>query len=573
MSFYVLIRDDAPGQADLPAFLRLVEAHGFRPRRRPAIGPWHLILVDNPDHSVIAEAATPQADLVAVGPLLSGETGGAAALRRLAAHIVPGAPDWRDTAGHFSLLHIAGDRVLVRTDGLGAHKVYHDPGRRVFTNSFLAALALTDDRRLDPFGVYTYAWAGAFHGNRTLARGVTSLPARTDLIVHGAEVTVTDPVPWPAIERRAPVRLDEAARQALAPLRHVIAGIARSADGRVRLSFSGGYDSRLLLGLLLEQGVRPSLFVYGPDGDIDVEIAKRVAAAEDLPLDRIDKARTAPPPPERFAAQLDRDMVLFDGWKTPGLFDSGADAQDRRSRHVDAMVPLNGGLGEIYRNFFNLRDRRYRAEDVVDAFYAQFDPAHAGAHFAARHYRQQMAEQMRAQLPGRGERLGALDAQLLYPLFRGRFWTAREAEINQRFGPMAFPFLEHSAIAAAQSLPLSQKNFGRLQAAMIAEVCPRIADLPSSYGFAFSQPPSLRYRFDAVRSIARPVALRGYLAQLRRPAGGPMPTELTRPYLSAVMDATWPVMGDYFAVDRVEDEDTFNRIATMEYLAQRFGLS
>ena len=578
MSMYLLCRAAGPdGTATKGAerFRQMAAGQGFHPLPPRRFGDWTLHLVETAARTgIVSFEPEPGALLVAAGLFLYRGLSGVEALRACSEAMSSGRFDRRDTQGHFTLLHCEDEGVDVVCDGLGAHKIYHDAPRRIFSNSFLAALCSLGEARVDPVGAHVYAFAGACYGGRTFVEGLSFLPADCRLRL-GTEVTALPLAPLIAHDpRERLVALDEAVASNLEALRSTIAPLCTITDGRVRLSFSGGYDSRLLLALLLEQGIRPELYVYGPEGDIDVHIARCVAEAEGLRLRHVDKGRTRTPDGEAFRTAVEAAMVHFDGWRNTGLFDNGADVPDRHSRHEGGFLPMNGGLGEIYRNFFSLRNRPYRAEDIVASFYRGFNPRWLRDRSAITDYCDELASRMREQLDAGTGRLSAQQAQLLYPLFRGRFWTAREAEINQRFGFMAFPFLEHCLIDTAARVPIALKDYGRLQAAMITELSPRLAALPTGYGFAFDSPPGWRYRLDTWSTLMRPIWLRRHIRILKRRR-----LRLTRPpwlaeeRLRQVMDPALPFMRRLFAIERVNDADTLNRIVTMDYLAQRFEFS
>ena len=569
MSVYVLAaRDDAPARRD--EILPMFTGQGFRVRDHRDLGAYALWLIDNPGPSVIDTLEDEAGNFVAaIGAFVyEGRTGEHALANFLSDFPTKTGDLWAETRGHFSLILRYAGITYVLCDGLGAHKIYHRPDLKLVSNSFLAMLAGCQGDRLDPQGVYAYAWAGACFGDRTFVQTITPAPANAVLEIRDTAKIRSRASPIRAARHRAgPSDYISANLDALSA---TIGDIVATSGTSITLSFSGGYDSRLLLAELVAHGVAPSLFVYGPNGDTDVEVAKDVAAGENLRLRQVDKSRS-PPDGDAFAQTVERDLVFFDAWKNEGLIDTGADYEDRVTRHAGGAIPLNGGLGEIYRNFYNLRNRSYTAEEVVASFYMQFKPDWATEAFDRQSYQQTLADQMRQELGTDRERLTATEAQLLYPLFRGRYWTAREAEINQRFGRMYFPYLEHACIAAASLTPMADRHFGYAQREMIRRLNQRLARYPSSYGFAFSQEPGWRYRTDVLKSLARPVRMRPLAARLRR-TGHSMPTALQQDRLANILDPTFPNMQPFFRVSAVDNPDVFNRIATLEYLARVFAL-
>ena len=72
------------------------------------------------------------------------------------------------------------------------------------------------------------------------------------------------------------------------------------------------------------------------------------------------------------------------------------------------------------------------------------------------------------------------------------------------------PLVEPNVVRAALATPLSLKNLGRLEAALIRRVDPKLAAYPSAYGFAFDQAPSMMARFSFALTVLRPPQLRRY---------------------------------------------------------------
>lgn len=160
---------------------------------------------------------------------------------------------------------------------------------------------------------------------------------------------------------------------------------------------------------------------------------------------------------------------------------------------------------------------------------------------------------------------------MVYPLVRGRYWTAREATINSRIGWSAFPFLEPTIIKDTWNIPLEFKDYGRLEARMIEILNPRLAAYKSVYGHGFSTRPSLKYRLANWSSCQRPIWLRGYLYRIKFAKKAPFPFFMHENYLGEVLDLSFPRMRKYFNMDLINEPKLFNRIATMEYALSRRG--
>lgn len=505
--------------------------------------------------------------------IFNGRTGGDA-LADLLKDFDPADFSWKGVIGSHVLLIYRQGRLNVVGDGLGACQIYSNAQQDILSNSFVAMCELARPTHLDNQGCYEYVIGGAVYGGRSLADGIRALPANTMIDIAAGELrTLQRPSPIGNQIPDVEPTLDAVADYHCAQLDTIFEPIARCFPDKLRLSFSGGFDSRLMLAMLMRHGARPMLFVYGDDSDEDVRIARHITAAEKLPLECIDKGLEAPLAPDAFAEAMAQNLFAFDGWRVEsGLFDHGADRRDRLKRHLDDQVPINGSLGEIYRNFFYMPDRRSSSGAVISTFYSRFDPATFTARFDEATYRDNMARAMRASIGARDDRLERWQVEQLYPNFRGRYWTGRDAQINQRFGNMFFPFLEHVAISDTARVPVRLKDLGHLQGRMIARVSERLANYPSDYGFTLNGPRPFKYRLKTWLGTQRPPALRKRSYRLLHRKRQARAGVLSNEYLSRVIDTDFPIMRTLFRMDAVNSADQFGQIAALEYLAQRFDL-
>ena len=572
MSFFILRtgeqRDAPPGSAAFAGAMFRATALAL-----PGID---LSLYVGPGHAAPAVHQAPNGDTIAaLGSLLIDGASADRALRGLLERFDSEDFTWQGLLGTHILIVYKNATLYVLGDGLGANKIYRNSEGTLWSNSFLALCELGDPAHLDPQACYEYVTNGSVFGTRTPIQGFTSLQANSILTVKGERTDI--------LRRPSPIAdepldhlttLDAVADFHVRQLEQVFEPLARNYGDRLRISFSGGFDSRLMLANLLKFDVRPSLFVYGDEGDEDVRIARLICRAEGLGLEVIDKGQVPPPDPDAFAEETEKNLLAFDAWKVEApLFDYGADREDRLSRHVDGRVPLNGSLGEIYRNFFYMPDRPSSTSAVVSTFYSRYDPRAFTARFDEASYRAAMAAAMRDAIGSDSDGLERAQVEQIYPNFRGRFWTGRDAQINQRFGDMFFPYLEHAAISNTSRVPIRFKDLGRLQGRMIRRINPRLAAYPSDYGFALDGPRPLRYRVKSLLGTQRPAALRRLSFRLTHRERQPRDGALAPEYLGRVIDLEFPVMRTLFNVGAVNSAAQYGLIATLEYLAARYGMS
>jgi len=472
---------------------------------------------------------------------------------------------WADCRGHYAVILFKGGRLWVASDELGAYKVYRDEAGTRLSSSFSAVRASLASVRPDVQGVYEYAINGATYGEKTFLREVRQ-QRWGSLYAIEATARLAASAPVLDIGVPSPPSLDAAAEEYAARLRALFKVYA-AGGGRFHTALSGGYDSRLMLALLLDAGLDPTLYVYGDEDDGDVRVAKQIAAGEGLRLDHVDKTFQGVAADRRGWA-VERTWARFDAWKNDGLFDNGADAADRLQRAPAGVSVLNGSAGESFRNFFYLSEGRYRPEEIVWTFYWRIDPAELTDRFDARDYSTAMAEEMRLALPEpfRADPLERAAVEALYPLHRVRYWTGRDTGLNQRFGPLLFPFMEPSVIAGTERIPMAFKDYGRLESRITERIWPKLAHYPTVYGFVPADGAPVAYRLKMQLSLRRPPWLRrhSYLVHRRRSPALVQPSWLAESIVAAGLDPRLPAMGEFFRVDRIRSADVYNRVATME---------
>lgn len=471
------------------------------------------------------------------------------------------------TNGQFALLLRRGHQAFLLHDRLGFYQLFHDADHRVIATSFLLAARLLGRRHVDPIGLLDYVLSGVPLGEATLVEELRTLAPTVHLVFDTMSVgALQTPSDLPGGSFYA--SREEAETACLTALRRTIATGLAAHGGEVACALSGGYDSRLLLALLREQGVTPRLFVYGGPDAGDVRHARMITAGEQLPLDHVDKRTLATIDPETFADTVHANFLAQDGYGQEGIFDNGGERHARSRRIAAAPLQLHGSGGETLRNFFYLPDRPISARHLAWSFWGQFDPAalvpplDEAAYFAA------LARKIEQAV---GQAISPLPRpwiEWLYPNFRCRAWVGRETSNNQRFSPVLAPFLEPESVAAALQVPLAMKQHGAFEAGLIVRVSPRLAAYPSNYGHGFDRPPPLRRRLADSLTLYRPPRLRKWAFRAKSRFGhrAPLPPALSEPFLKAVLPDGPVLVRRYLNPERIIQADQVQRLWSAEYL-------
>jgi asparagine synthase (glutamine-hydrolysing) len=473
--------------------------------------------------------------------------------------------------GHFTLILRKNGRLYLLNDRFGGHHVFSDAAHTIVSSSFLVVSAFQPALTVLKQSVFEYVFNGVVSGNATMFGEVSVLPKDAYLVIDGPSAALRcDPIAPPT--RFSDKTREELLGEAVADLDGYFGALAQTFGNRINTALSGGYDSRLILAMLRRHGVAPRLYVYGPRGDGDVELAQRIAEGEGLELDWIDKD-VAHLSPEEFPEIVSRNYLATDGYGWGGIFSNGAELGERYRRTANGTIALNGGGGEIYRNFFYLRDGSYRPRALLWSFWGQFDPRQCTALFDEAVYYRNLKEKMFELLGGPRERLPRPTIEWLYHGFRCRSWDGKVNTINNRFGHTALPFLDHRITEHASRIPLAMKNHGGFEAELIRRIDPRLAGYPSNYGHDFAGPPPLRHRLRDLTTYLRPTALRRLTFRLKHSRrGASSPTGYLAPkYVATVLPGGCPLLGRLFKIEAVSNEQHLARILSLEYAFAKMG--
>lgn len=505
-----------------------------------------------------------------VGSLIYKKKSGVPALRLLLEDFEPDSFAWDDMMGIYVFGIVRNGTVHIANDALGAFKIYRTGAGDILTSSFMAAMCAVENPSPDPDGCYQFAWNGAAFGERTFAAEVKTAPFSTIVRVDDRVTDLARPCPYFVAARRGSEPADAIVSDLTGILRENFRTYIDVFGDAVNTSLSGGYDSRLILALLLDAGVTPAVFTYGKPTDPDIRVAREVCDAMGLKLEISHNRLSAPPDfTDGYAKAVARNFLITDNGGYNGSFGQGVGIANRVLRAKDAMV-FNGSLGEIFRLFYYLPNRSIGKRDFVYGFHYRLDPAACTDRFSPDAYCRSLESALGKAIDQDRDVLDRQHVELAYPLFRGRYWTSQDAAINQRFGPTIYPFMERNIVTATYGIPIAHKSAGKLEARMIAHLNPKLASITSDYGHAFDSKPTLKYRLVYNSSKYRPTILRKFSYRFRHSFRRAFPDYLTERHLERVMDVSFPYMSPYFNVDRIYDSVAFNRVATMEYIFQHW---
>ena len=472
----------------------------------------------------------------------------------------------RDIAGSFAMIFSHNSAVWLFNDAVGLQQLYRCLDGAVYSSSLLLCRHLMRRPRIHRLRAQEYVLRGSAHGLQTPIDGITMLDPTQLLDLRKASASTLHAAEAWRIGQQ-PGSPAEAVDKLASMIAQDFKGLAQAFGSDIGMALSGGFDSRLILAALDHQQLAPKLFVYGQAGDGDVRIARAKAEQLGLAIECTDKqaVNAALPPLDRQGLQ--DNIAFFDGLPIDGVFDRGIDQATRRQQLQQGRLNLNGGGGEIFRNFFYLPDRAYSASDLVGAFYSNWLPAAIPAASERQALHDATADSILNNLglpSGTGsDRRRALtrrDIELVYSLFRLRFWMGRNNSLAVRNGAFMTPLVSPRLVELAAAVPLAWKTYGALEAAIIQRLSPRVASGDSNYGFSFSSGPTPAYRRYINATLYRPIMARRWSARIRR-ALGRNPTAA----LPAEWQQAWPLQAvDWIDPAFLTHPDQLNRLMTLQ---------
>jgi len=439
----------------------------------------------------------------------------------------------------------------------------------VLSSAFRGVVASEPRPKINPQCVYEYVFQGATYGDETVFERIGRLGGTKGVRFQRDQEPEMKEIAPPLAPADRPRRFEESVYRNVDNLRRYFQALANCFGEKIDTALSGGYDSRLTLALLRDQGIMPRLHVYGRENDEDVRVAKAIAAGEEFALVHTDKSGKPPVETDRFGDIVARNFHLFDGTPPDGILDDGADVTTRLERCAGGELMLNGGGGEVFRNFFYLSNRAYSTRRFLWSFYNRFDPRLCTGRFDETDYFNRLGVKVRQTVNTNSDPLTRLQIEHLYPAFRCRYWMGRNNGVNNALGYALTPFIDANIVPDAVAAPLSFKNFGRLEGAMIQSVNPALAEYDSAYGHNFTGPPPTARKLKDLSTLLRPPELRRFTYRLHRRSREGWAYYLTAPYIAEILDNDFNHMRQFVEIDQIADGEQFARICTLEYLFRR----
>ena len=573
MGGFLLVKSTSmyPEPAGLPAHqaaLQIFLAKGMRTASVVVREQFELHLFQKIAHPTEQLLIQQNGDFAATtGTLIYDGLVGKAALTRLFADLQTERNIQSALSGHYALIIWYKGTLTLLNDYLGQYRVFVNKTGTIFSNSFLAAASAAGATEMADQEVYEYLFHGATHGDKTILRDINLLPSQQMWQLVPAWRGTTRQIAvgtFPQKGRFAEI-VDHVAQTAAAHYQM----LRLAFSGPVTSALSGGYDSRMMLALARQVDWLPRLYVYGKENSQDVKIAKMVTAGEGIPLDHINRAQIAKPTIDSFPEILRQNWLMYDGVRNVGVFTDGTDLITRRQRTEDATLQLNGGGGEIYRDYWGLPNGRFTIRQLMWAKYDFVDYRLCTSRFSKQAYFAILGRKMRTALNDPPYRLTRTHINRLYPYFRLKYWMAINSSVNQQFTYAILPYIDPKLVEQSLLIPTRFKLDGQFQAALIARLDEKLARYPSQYGHDFYNPIPWGKRLRLQFKRAIPTSLRPLLRQRYRKINRDIPFYLQPDFVRKLLGVERLLISSYVDVERLIDGDMLSRAFSLELFLQK----
>jgi len=374
----------------------------------------------------------------------------------------------------------------------------------------------------DPLHVAALLSPGFPLGSATPFRGVSALTRSTTLHLLNGRLTRV-PASAGALP---PVPGDEPGRGRLRGARAVADGLVAAvtlladAGQPVELSLTGGKDSRLIAAALVKAGVpvvaRTHGFADHPDVVVAAEIARR------LGLEHLVRTPAAPGQQVDVLGRIRATVLVADGML------SAFENVGRPDPAASTVVTAGGHGGELLRGGY--AETAAGRPGPTSGLRAALGPARRAARSAellrrltSKHLgliRTGPAAGYAASLAPWSAALARRPLHALddfYLVNRAGRWSAAARQAYLIRERLVQPLFDDRVVLAARAVPLADRISGALSAAVLAELCPALVDVP----LAGKPPAGAQAPFDWRRQYGEGIGtlLRDYTLDLGTPAG------------------------------------------------------
>lgn len=478
-------------------------------------------------------------------------------------------------SGTYILIIYRNGNLFISRDLFGGIDCYLNTSKDWITTNFLSAMALNGENRFSKNELLESILYDFVFGYQTIITGIFLLET-TNVFNLTLNSSIRKTFKTPQLEKN----LTQCLQNNLDILVAEFEGFTDVFKGNIVSALSGGFDSRLMLALMIETGVAPNLYVYGSNSDQDVKIAKLISENEGFSLLHVNKRNYPTISLDEFINVVAQNYYDLDSQSN--VFSDQSDVDTRMIRSGHCGLVLNGSGGEIYRDVwkwdFNMRSLNDILRNLYDIGFLDSILGNTTEFFSNIETKTRKKASLFHKL---GEdKITRQEAEIIYPIFMSKFYSPSNT-LNNYFGNATFPFLSESVLLQSFSIPHRFKRYGEFERLLIKKLNPKLASYTSNYGFNFETGPGLRdkaqERFYSMLSPRIKAKLKSIPRLNNKSLLSKFNIEnpyLENEYLSQLIDPFKMRLGIYVNnIHKIKNQRILTRIYNFEYLARRNDIS
>lgn len=466
--------------------------------------------------------------------------------------------------GNFTVLLSIDKRLFCFNDFIGLYRIYCSKDLNIISSSFLAVSRAIPNKTIAKQELYEYLFHGTFYGKKTLFKDIMLLDSTYYwLLTPQKEKFKKNVTPF---DNNDYDNFDDSVDNVIKNLTDYFS-ILKNNFQTITSALTGGYDSRLMYSLAKKLGITPDLHVSGPENSKDVKVAQYIAKNERIKIHHENREKTQKISKEEYPFIIEKNFYDLDGLGISGVFHNRIAINEKVKNSSKTQLFINGGGGEIYRDFWNLPNRKFiRVKDFLVSKYDISDYSICTNVFNKNQYFKNLQEKIKDELSLEQDILSRKQVQQLYPFFRLRYWQSATNSINNQFANYITPFCDPILVFESFTIPLKNKCLGRFEAALIKKTDKNVAKYMSGYGFDFYSNPKMKRKLKNILVRNFPIQLRPYVRKRRIYKKQSFPYYLKKEMLENIMDLDQPSIEKFINTEEILDPTMLSRALTIELL-------
>lgn len=390
--------------------------------------------------------------------------------------------------GHFALLIFHNHKLHIIHDALGAIRIFSNIEKTRISTSFLGLwFSSNNPLKLNRQAFYERLTSGYITAPDTLVESIRDNTYEDFETVNISKYKIKTPE-YKKGKKDVPFQV-KSAKDYFKKMFHL-------ADGDpISLGLSGGFDSRMLLGLFLPYANK-YLFTHHTQGvhGSEMKIAETLSK---IAQNELNVKETKPPSqlaPEEAEKLLLNLIYYYDGRtaNNSGAF-SETGTYDYNFFHLKGKVlGINGKGGEVFRNYYNLPDKRF----TFSKWYSCLILYPSFRFVFSNEQQKQMLKRIENKIADRlrvGPRWSRWNIQRYYSEIRQADCESSIISAHNKITRYIAPYLDAQLLNLAYQSYEKSGNNSNFQIKFIKELNSELVKVQSNYGYPFSKIP-LKFR-------------------------------------------------------------------------------